>query len=121
MYKFTKTQIKNAIESSNGTMTSVANKLKVKSPITAEKFVKKHPDLLELYHSIQDNMIDEAENVLMNNLKSDNEFIRARTCEFILKHMPKTRWKEDTGTQEDVQLELVKLLDRMMDSTSSNK
>jgi len=116
MHKLTKAQIKLAVENSNGTYTSVAKRLKVKSSLTAKKYVEKYPDLLEEFNRIQDMMADEAESVIMDNLKSQNEFIRARTAEFLAKNLPRSRFKDVVG--EDIQSQLVKLLGRMMDNTN---
>ena len=119
MLKYSKVQIRKAVEDSNGTFTSVARNLKCKSSLTAKKNVEKYPDILEIFHEIQDGICDQAENTLMENLKSQNEFVKARTCEFILKNMPRSHWKEQAG--EDLQSQLVKLLDKMMDSAEGSK
>jgi len=117
-YKFRKSEVKEAVETSNGTYTGVARQLRVRSSLTAKKFVSKYPDLLALFNAKQDSICDEAEDILQANLHSQNEFIQARTCEFILKNMPRSRYAEDKG--EDLQSQLVALLDRCISNTSND-
>ena len=62
-------------------------------------------------------MLDYAEDVLIQNLQSNNEMIRARTSEFILKNIPGSRWIENENMKEDVQIQLVKIVDRMVKNT----
>ena len=116
-YKVTKKQIMDAVLASDGTYTFVMKKLKMSSSVTAKKYVHKYPDVLEAFREVQDGLIDLAEHTLINNLKSDNEFIRARSCEFVLKNMPQSRFKEVEG--EDLQDKLVDLLSKMIDSAES--
>ena len=117
-FKFNKSEVKKAVEESNGTFTGVARQLKVRSSLTAKKFVEKFPDILELFQEKQDAICDEAEDILLQNLHSHNEHIQARTAEFILKNMPRSRWAEEKG--EDLQAQLVALLDRCMTNTSND-
>jgi len=115
MYKkLTKKQIMDAVLTSDGTYTCVQKKLKMNSSITAKKYIHMYPDVLQAFNEVQDGLVDKAEHILFNNLNSDNEFIRQKAAEFALKNMPRSKWKGEQG--EDAQLQLIKLLDRMIDS-----
>jgi hypothetical protein len=116
-YKFTKKQIKDAVEAGNGTQSSLARLLKVGSQVTAMKHLNKYPDLLELFQTKREELLDHAEDVLIQNLKSKNDLVRARTSEFILKNIPGSRWVENENHSEDVQLQLVKLIEKMIENS----
>lgn len=111
-YLYKKKKIKEAIERSNGTYTSVARGLGCRSSITARKYVEKFDDLHKRFLEIQTVTCDLAEDVLLSNLESGNDLVRARTCEFILKHLPQSRYKEVDG--QDAQTALVNLLEKLI-------
>lgn len=114
MYKIDKKKLKEAIEKSDGTYTFVQKYMKMASPVTAKKYVHMYPELLEIFHQIQDNLVDEAQYVLYTNLRCKNEIVRQRAAEFVLKNMPRSNWKDNKD--EDAQVQLIKLLERMMDN-----
>jgi len=116
-YKFSKTQIKEAVLDSDGTYTSVAKLLKVRSSVTAKKFVHKYPDVLEEFNKIADELCDKAQHRLIELMNSHDQNVAARVSEFILKHSPRSPFKEQQG--EDVQSQLINLLDKMIDSAES--
>lgn len=114
MYKFTKKQVKEAVAESNGTYSDVARKLKVRSPVTARKFVNKYADVLEEFNKIADELCDSAQNRLIELMNSDDKHVSARVCEFILKNSPRSPFRDDN--KEDVQSQLISLLDKMIGS-----
>jgi F420-0:gamma-glutamyl ligase len=114
-YKHTKAQLTEAIMKCNGTYVSLAKILGMGCSFTAQKRIAKDPELLKLMEEKQGEVLDIAEDVLMANLKSKNEMVKARTAEFILKTLPNSRYKEKPT--EDIQAQLIKMLDRMMSNT----
>jgi hypothetical protein len=116
-YKISKAEIRDAIDKCNGTQSSLTRLLKMKSQVTAMRHLNKYPDLVELFKVKREELLDYAEDVLIQNLQSKNDMIRARTSEFILKNVPGSRWVENDNQKEDVQVQLVKLVDRMIKNT----
>lgn len=116
MYKFTKKQIKEAVQNSNGTYTSVAKNLGCRSSVTSQSFVKKYPDIEKEFKEIQRKLCDKAMNTITDKLESKNEFVAIKAAEFILRNMPESPCKEQT---EDTQAQLIKLLDKMINSAES--
>ena len=116
-YKISKAEMREAIEGCNGTQSSLTRLLKMKSQVTTMRHLNKYPDLVELFKIKREELLDYAEDVLIQNLQSKNDMIRARTSEFILKNIPGSRWIENENRSEDVQTQLVKLVDRMVKNT----
>ena len=98
-------------------MRSLSRILKTRSQNTARKHLEKHPDLVELFNQKQNELLDFAEDVLLQNLTSNNDLVRARTCEFILKNLPNSKFVDADKQDENVQLQLVKLIDRMIENS----
>lgn len=110
-YKVTKKRLMEVVLQCNGTYVDVQRRLGMKSPVTAKKWVHKYKDVLELFWEVQRNTIDLAEDVIMCNLQSSNEYVSQKAAEFLLKNLPESRFR-DSG--EDAQVEMVKLLDKLM-------
>lgn len=117
MYNFKKSEVKEAVDASNGTMVSVAKNLGVRSSNTANKILQKYPDIVKEFEEIQAGLCDRAMNTISDALSSKNEFARLKAAEFILKYMPQSPFKQTEG--EDVQSQLIKLLDKMVTSAEN--
>lgn len=116
MYNFKMKDVMDAVENSNGTYSSVARRLKVRSVITARRYINKWKATREVFYKIQDNMVDTAEDVLMENLTSDNPHVRQRAAEVVLKNMPRSPWRE--GNEGGAQDKMLDILSKMVDNTN---
>lgn len=119
-YKYTKKQLIDAVEKSNGTYASVARLVKPKcSPITIKMHIEKHPDVQELFNKVRDGLLDEAENVLLESLRSWNPNVALNAATFIAKTIGKEKWGE-SGNKE-IGDKLVDLIDKLISNAESDK
>jgi len=110
--------VRDAVIASDGTYTDVAKKLGVKSHVTAKKYIDKYPDIQQEFFAEGDALCDKAKHRASDLLNSHDEHVSARVALFILQHHPRSPLKEEKG--EDIQTQLIKLLDRMMDSAEQD-
>lgn len=113
-YKLTKKQVIEAVRASEGTYVSVAKLLKMQSSMTAKKYVEMYPEAVEEFNKIQDLIVDKAETVVVNNLNHKNPYVSMRAAEFILKYLPRSRWKE--AVSQTTNDKLIDLLNKMIDN-----
>ena len=114
MYKISEAKMRKAVEQCNGTWTDLRRYLKVRSIPTAQSHLEKFPELLEEFNRKKDELLDHAEDVLIDNLKSKNDLVRARTSEFILKNLSGSRFLDVDRQEESVQAKLVSLIAKMV-------
>jgi hypothetical protein len=117
MYNFTERQMRRAVEKSNGTMESLKKQLKMKSQHTAKAWLKKFPEVEQEFYRKREELLDVAESCLIDNLKSDNALVKARTAEFILKNLAGSRFLDVDKQEESIQSNLVKLIEQMVRNT----
>ena len=104
--------MKTAADRSNGTYVSVAKQLGCKSVLTAKRWLEKFDDVHEIFMQKKAQLIDVAENTLYDCLHSDNDAVRLKASEFILKTVGRDLYGEKIN--EDTQAKLVDLVDKLI-------
>lgn len=111
-YKWSKEQLKIAAENSNGTYISLARQLGCKSVLTAKAWIEKYPDVYDVFMQKKRQLIDVAEDTLFDCLNSQNDAVRLKAAEFVLKTVGRDIYGEKLG--EDTQGKLVELVDKLI-------
>lgn len=119
-YHFTKNQIRKAMQECNGTYRDLAKKLKIKSGgYTSKKQLEKYPDLVEEFIEKQNDLVDTAENALLDILNNDtsSDVVKSGVAQFILKSIGKNKWG---NTEEDTESKLVDLITKLIDNAEKS-
>lgn len=88
--RYTKAQIVDVVERANGLTASICAAL----DCTAQQFyvwLRSHPDVKQLQQECRQGLIDKAEQVLFDNLESNDESTRQRAAEFVLNRLGQQR------------------------------
>jgi hypothetical protein len=115
-YKWSKKQLKDAASQSNGTLVSLAKILGCKSVLTAQRWIKKYPEIEAVFNEKKSQLIDVAENTLYDCLHSPVDSVRLKAAEFVLKTVGRDTYGEHKD--DDTQAKLVDLVDKLINKAS---
>lgn len=87
----------------NGTYVDLAKKLSIGDSATAKRILHRHPEAVAIFEERKAALLDEAEHVLIEKLRSDNEQTSMKCAMFILEKIPNERFcgqvkKEDSAS-----------------------
>ena len=111
-YRWTKTQLKQAAENSNGTYVSLSKQLGCKSVLTAKRWIEKYEDVHSIFMQKKAQLLDVAEDTLFECLNSKHDSVRLKAAEFVLKTVGRDLYGDKVN--EDAQAKLVELVDKLI-------
>ena len=100
--RFAKTEVRDIIRTFYGNFSDICRTLEC-TRSQFEAYLDRQPDLRKDMSDAKESLVDRAENVMASLMESENDSVRQKTAEFILKTLGKGRgWGQDPTTQVNV-------------------